>query len=269
MPRPATRDDVTRRLAATGLADAPLIEIPLPDSASTWVVELRDGDLLELWEQARDALADVALHPVAAAPFGTSDWGAADLFSRVFYGDSDDSSPEAVIARSHTLSVADAVAHFTSPNEWAVSDWDDIVGQQLGLTEHYYGSVPDPAVVAEVVPGSELELERRLMAWEESVSPTHPPATSESFAWFDPRPSAPAGLVLLPVSEPCDAAAYLSYYGAEGEGGHAALMHHRPPGRMCASAGPASLARRALVPARAAVTPQRSRDVQRSGTVAA
>jgi hypothetical protein len=223
VPDPSTRDDVTRRLAATGLAGAPLAEVPLPDGTSTWVVDLRDGDLPALWAQARDALADVALHPVGVTTWGAGDWGEADLFSRFYYGNSLDQSPEAVIARSHTLSVADAARAFASPSEWAVSNWADVVDHHLRLTEHDYGSVPDPALAADVPAGDELELERRLLAWEESVTPTHPPATSESFSWYEPRPHQPVGLVLLPVSEPCDAAAYLSFFGADGDDKHDAL----------------------------------------------
>jgi len=211
---------VVDRLGTTAVAGAPVTEVPLPAGAgATWIVDLAGGDLVTTWAQARDALADLGVYPVAVSTWGLGDWPAADLFSRFFYGD--DSPPDAVIARARTLSVADALGRFDRTDPWAAENWDDILEWQLGLTSRDYGSAPDPAAIADVERGDEPALERRLMEWEEALRPTDAPATSESFGWFDP--SDPVGLALVPVDDPCHAAAYLSFYGAEGAGGHEAL----------------------------------------------
>ena len=53
---------------------------------------------------------------------------------------------------------------------------------------------------------------------------TDDPNIDLAFDWYEPRPNDPVGLVLLPIAEPCDAAAYLSFFGAEGDGRHEGLV---------------------------------------------
>jgi hypothetical protein len=212
-------DQVKSRLEATALGGATMTEVPLLD-ASTWVVDLPDGDLVPSWAQARDALADLGLYPVAITTWGEQgDWTAADPFDRFFYGDG--AEPDDVIAGALTLSVEDALGHFTIEDSWTVEHWDEVVESQLSLTRHLYGAAPDAATVADVTPGDEVELERRLLASEEAIRPTQAPDSSPSYGWFQPQE--PVGLVLLPLTDPSHAAAYLSFYGAEGPGGHEAL----------------------------------------------
>jgi hypothetical protein len=212
-------DLVNARLGATALAGAAMTEVPLLD-ASTWVVDLPEGDLLLIWVQARDAFADLGLHPVAITTWGEQgDWTAADPFDRFFYEDGVE--PDGVIAGARTLSVEDALGHFATEDAWTVENWDDVVESQLSLTRQHYDVAPDPTTVADVTPGDEIGLERRLFEWEEALRPTLTPDVNASYGWF--QPDAPVGLVLLPLAEPSHAAAYLSFYGAEGPGGHEAL----------------------------------------------
>jgi hypothetical protein len=210
---------VVERLATTALAGSRVTEVPLPEGV-TWIVDLPAGDLVATWAQARDALAGLGLYPVAVARFGGGDWPEEDLFSRFYYGE--DAAPETVIARSRELSVEDALGRYDWSHTSDADHWDEIVEVQLSLTARDYGSAPDPGDLADVAPGDEPGLERRLMEWEEAVRPTRDaPVTNESFAWFDPADG--PGLALVPVADPCHALAYLSFYGAEGAGGHEAL----------------------------------------------
>ena len=220
-----TPDDVARRLAGTALAGAPLTEVPLPEApGATWVIDLGGGDVVAAWREARDAVAGLGLYPVAVTTWGLPDWEAADLFSRFYYGGDEDAAPRSVIERSRALSVEEALLRFAFDDDWAAENWDDVVRHHLELTRRHAGAAPDAAMLADVPAGDELGLERRLMAWEEGHRPTDPPQLSESFGWFDPRPEDPVGLVLLPITEPCHAAGYLSFYGANGEGRHEALL---------------------------------------------
>jgi hypothetical protein len=129
-----------------------------------------------------------------------------------------------VIARAQALSVEQALERFPPSDDWAREHWDEVVEGHLDRTEEAYDGRPDGSVLADVPVGDELELERRLLVWEEARRPTTPPEPSVSFDWFDPRPDEPAGLVLLPLAEPSHASAYLSFYGAEGPGRHEALI---------------------------------------------
>ena len=218
----ASVEEVRRCLAPTALAGAPLSEVPLPDQGErTWVVDLDDGELVPFWTQARDALAPLGLHPVAVGSWGERDWLKADLFSRSSYGD--DAAPAAVIARSHGLSVDDALGRFPTLDDWTAEHWDDVVAGHLELTADGFGSAPEAADLADVPRGDELALQRRLLAWEEQRRPTSPGERVE-FGWFDPRPHDRVGLALLPVAQPCHAPAYLSFHGAEGDGLHEALI---------------------------------------------
>ena len=172
-------DDVTRRLSSTALAGSTLCEVLPRDGggASTWVVEIEARDLLGSWREVRDALAGVPLHPVAVTTWGQGhDWVGANLFNRFYYGTASDCSPEAVIARSQTLSVNDALRRF----------------QEDG--------------------------------GDDGMPATDDPNIDLAFDWYEPRPNDPVGLVLLPIAEPCDAAAYLSFFGAEGDGRHEGLV---------------------------------------------
>jgi len=224
-PAPRNPDDVARRLAGTALAGAPLIEVPLPEAPDvTWVIDLGDGDLVAAWREARDAVAGLGLYPVAVTTWGLPDWPAADLFSRFYYGRGDDVAPWSVITRSSELSVDEALLRFGFDDDWAAENWDDVVRHHVELAQRHAGAAPDEAVFADVPAGDELRLERRLMAWEEDQRPTDPPEPSESVGWFDPRPEDPAGLVLLPITEPWQVAGYLAFYGADGEGRHEALL---------------------------------------------
>lgn len=217
------RDAIIARLAAAGYADPALTEVPLPGGRSaTWVVDLPGRALAEGWTRAREALVDLELYPVAVTTWGERDWVRADLFSRFYYGD--DSDPDAIIARAETLSVEEALARFPGPDGWAADNWPSVMDHHLALTEHHYGSTPDRASLADILAGDEIALEGRLMAWEEARRRTRPPEVSESFGWYDPAPHDPVGLVLLPVTEPGHAAAYLSFYGADGAGRHEALV---------------------------------------------
>jgi hypothetical protein len=212
-------DQVTGRLARTSLAGAAMTEVPLLE-ASTWVVDLPTGDLLPSWTQAREALADLGLYPVAITTWGEQgDWSAAQPFARFYYGD--ESTPNDVIAGARTLAVNDALGRFTTDSSWAVENWEDVVEGQLSLTRQYYDTAPDPSSVADMTAGDEVALERRLLEWEEALRPTVSPDPNASFGWF--APDEPVGLALLPIAEPCHAAAYLSFYGADGPGGHEAL----------------------------------------------
>lgn len=215
---------VERCLTETVLAGAELNEVPLPEGGgSTWVVDTPAGDIVPLWTEARDALKPLGLYPVATTTWGEADWVKADLFDRFYYGDN--SAPDTVISRSRTLTIEEALDCFPSSGEWAMENWEDVVTHHLGLTERHYGDAPGAADLGDARRGDELALERRLLNWEEALRPT--PETgirSESYGWYDPRPRDPVGLVLLPLAEPCHAAAYLSFYGAEGEGQHEALI---------------------------------------------
>ena len=220
-----TPDGVARCLAGTALAGAPLSEVPLPEApGATWVIDLGDRDLVAAWREARKAVEGLGLYPVAVTTWGLPDWPAADLFSRFYYGGGEDVAPRSVIARSRALSAEEALRRFAFDDDWGAEHWDDVVRHHLELTRHHAGAAPDAAVLADVPVGDERGLERRLMAWEEDHRPTDPPELSASFGWFDPRPDDPAGLVLLPITEPCHAAGYLAFYGADGEGRHEALL---------------------------------------------
>lgn len=215
---PVTADEVRRRLP-----DAELTEVPLPgDTGPTWVVEPASGDdLVAAWTATRDAVGDLGLHPVAVTTWGSSSWPDADLFSRFYYGQGDDLAPDQVLARADDLSL-DAARHWFRRDE-PVDDWDEVVAFQLDRTEQDLGSRPDEGLWSVVPRGDEVGLERRLLDWEEERRPTHPPAPSSTFTWFDPRGDR-VGLALLPVSRPADALAYLSFFGADGDGGHEALI---------------------------------------------
>jgi Domain of unknown function (DUF4253) len=214
--------ELAERLAATALADAMLTEVPLPEGAgTTWVVDLPAGDLLSLWTEARRPLAALELYPVAVTGWGARDWIDADLFNRFYYGD--DSAPQAVIERAAALTLEDALGRYPVRHDWAAANWDNIVAHQLDVTRSHYRGAPDPAALGDVPIGDELALERVLLDWEEGVRPTNPPELDISFGWYDPPSVDRIGLVLLPVTEPCHAAAYLSFFGAEGPGRHESL----------------------------------------------
>jgi hypothetical protein len=124
---PARRnpDDVARCLAGTGLAGAPLIEVPLPEAPDvTWVIDLGGGDLAAAWREARDAVAGLGLYPVAVTTWGLSDWPAADLFSRFYHGGGADVAPWSVITRSSALSVEEALLQL-------MREWQGRFGAQL------------------------------------------------------------------------------------------------------------------------------------------
>jgi hypothetical protein len=198
--------------------------VPLPEAGeSTWVIDVPAGDIVPFWAEARDALRPLGLYPVATTTWGESDWVKADLFNRFYYGDN--SAPDTVISRSRALSIEEALGRFPASDEWAVENWEDVVAHHLDLTARYYGDAPGAADLGAVRRGDALALERRLLNWEEALRLT--PETgirSESFGWYDPRPHDPVGFALLPAEEPCHASAYLSFYGAEGEGRHEALI---------------------------------------------
>ena len=217
-------DDVARCLARTKLDGAPMTAVAVPGGASdTWIVDIADGDLVELWSEARDALAGLRLYPVAVTRWGDPDWQQADVFSRFYYGRASDPAPAAVIARSEVLTVDKALHRFTLVDNWAKEHWGDVVAHHLALTRRYFDDAPDPDDLAEIPAGEELVLERRLLEWEEAMRPTRPPDVSESFSWYEPRPAEPVGLALIPSIAPGHAAAFLSFYGAEGDGKHEAL----------------------------------------------
>jgi hypothetical protein len=218
-----TAHEIAECLATTSLSGESLSEVPLPDGqGATWVVDLPDGDLVSRWGEARDAVSALGLYPVAVTSWArpASDWVREDLFSRFYYGE--DSAPKAVIARSQALSVDEALNSFVRDRErnWTIEHWDQIVDFQLASTERDYGQRLDRAALRNVPPGDRVALERCLLDWEETVRPTSPPEANGAFGWFD---ADPVGLVLLPLAEPCHAAAYLSFYGAEGRGQHDAL----------------------------------------------
>ena len=219
MPVPV--EEVRRRLPG-----AQLTEVSLPeDAGATWVVELPpDDDLVGAWTATRDAVADLGLHPVAVADWGDDGWPAADLFSRFSYGEGPGTGPAQVLARAEELSVDAARDWFRrrGPGD-AGDDWGEVVAFELEVTEREVGARPDDDVWAGVRHGDAIGLERRLLRWEQERRPTEPAAPSTRFGWFDPT-GMRTGLVLLPVTAPADSLAHLSFFGADGRGGHEALV---------------------------------------------
>lgn len=198
------------------------MDLPEPGRC-TWVVDGWDGDLVRAWREAQAALAAIALYPVAVTSWGGDDWISADLFSRFYFGDGEDASPERVIARARELSLKQALARFAEPSDWEVENWEDVLEAHVDAAEAHVGEAPSPEVWTGVARGDEIALERRLLTWEEERRPSSEPEPNESFAWFQPR-GQPVGLALLPIDDPSHAAAYLSFYGAEGTGRHEALI---------------------------------------------
>ena len=215
--------EVERRLADSTLGDLPRVGVLLPgDLASTLVVEIADRDLLPTWREANEVLTGLDLCPVAVTSWGASTWTEGHLFSRFHYGDGD-TSPASVIERSRALTVDDALARFAHDDQWEIDNWDGAIEWQLASTERRVGSVPARTLWTDIPAGDVVELERRLLQWEETIRPTESSETSESLEWFDPRPHDRVALALLPVAASCDAFAFLSFYGAEGNGRHEAL----------------------------------------------
>lgn len=66
-----------------------------------------------------------------------------------------------------------------------------------------------------------VALERWLLDWEETRRPTVAPAQGGHLKWFEPDNCA---LLLLPTAASEEVPAYISFYGAEGEGGHERLI---------------------------------------------
>lgn len=215
-------------LEATPLVDAERTEVPLPrevaTGTTTWVVNLPAGDPLPCWRELRDALAPCGLYPLVVShdPPGAppGGWLETDLFwvERAARGVE---APDAIIRASRKMTFEDALGHFAHDMGWEATHWNEVLEQQLEHTRQRCGGLPPAARLAHVPVGDVHALECALMGWEEAVSPCEAPEESRSLDWFEP--DTPTGAVLLPITRPCEAFAYVPFFGAWGAGGHAAL----------------------------------------------
>lgn len=142
-----------------------------------------------------------------------------DVFSRFYYGDGDP-SPAEVIERAAALTAEDALApRLAREREWEAENWDEILSWQLDNTRRRVGRIPEDFGRPDP---DQLALERRLLAWEEDQAPTKGREDGGHIDWF--TPDDPCSLLLLPITQPEHAVAYVSFYGADGEGGHERLI---------------------------------------------
>jgi hypothetical protein len=184
-------------------------------------IDMVSAELRELWGAARELVPKLGRWPVAAMSWWNRpvDEG---VFARISYGDRD-SSPQAICERAERIDGKQALAPWLFDGEqYYARHWDKLVAFHLQQSEWRRGAAPTPEELgaAELRP-DHVELERRLLAWEEARQPSELPERGLHLDWFD---AGECSLLLLPTDRGEEAPAWLSFYGAEGEGGHERLI---------------------------------------------
>ena len=213
-------DEIVRALDGGLLAGRDVRELST-ESGFAYAVEISSAELRTAWKQARALVQRLGRWPVA-----TMGWnGPVDerVFSRFTYGD-EDNSPRAICDRARRLTREDALNRpllFDAESHYA-RDWVDVVQFQRDGTHRRVGAAPAlEEVLALDLRPDHVALERWLLDWEEARRPTREPDAGGHLTWFEPGKCT---LLLLPTPVSEEVPAYLSFYGAEGRGGHERLI---------------------------------------------
>jgi hypothetical protein len=216
-----SRDEVADALGGGFLEGREVRELAT-DWGVTFAVDIVPSELREAWRELRALVPRLGRWPVAAmgmldGPFDERS------FSRWLYGEGDN-SPQAICARARELTLEDALA---GPNgrdaqRYDAMFWDKHVEYQLDATRRRVGDAPPTEEVAALDLWPDMfALERWLFDWEEARQPTTAPEPGRHADWFEPPECT---LLLLPTALSEEVPAYLSFFGAEGPGGHERLI---------------------------------------------
>jgi hypothetical protein len=199
--------------------DVEPLTIPNSDEVA-FAVGIDPGELRDAWRDARGRLDRLGRWPVAATAWD-GDVDGDDLFDRHFF---DGASPAAVLARARELTVDDALARLrqTWPDEVFDERWEQDVDAERARTIDRVGTAPPREELLALRPDA-FALERRLLEAEEAERPTTEAEAGDHLDWFEPD-GQPVVLTLVPTRRSAEAAAYLSFFGADGLDGHAALV---------------------------------------------
>ena len=194
------------------------------------------NDAQHMWETLRKLLPRTGRWPVLYTLWGhpQNTWEdyvrAADIFTRRPFEwenrDDNDTSPEAIVARSELTSFEDLLqthAHLHSLNLW------EDYGYLLEKTKQRFGFCPDAEEVESLIKTKKIsnyvELEHWLLRWELqhiARNKSLPPADTGYLQWYVPQ-SEPQALILLPTANCWEALAYIHWYGAEAYGSETAI----------------------------------------------
>jgi hypothetical protein len=214
------RDEVVDALKGGVLRGREVRELST-EWGEVFAIDIAAAELREAWSEARTRLPETGRWPVAVTAWNgrVED----EIFSRWLYGEGDN-SPAAICERASALTLEDALArpHLLNAELYYAVEWERVVELELEYTRRRLGFAPaeDEVLSLDLRP-DHVALERWLLDWEEAREPTVAPAPGGHLKWFEPDNCA---LVLLPTAASEETPAYISFYGAEGEGGHERLI---------------------------------------------
>ena len=215
------RDEVSRALAGGVLAGREVREVKVLDGPEVgFEVDIAGEEVLSAWQAARALVDRLGRWPLSVDVQGE------DVYSRFFYY-GEDTSPQAVLERARSMTLAQALAHRhdSSVDDYVASDWDRIVSYSLEETARRIGSAPPIEAIQQAVPRPDFPaLESFLLDWEEARRPTVEPEPDAGLEWYDLSGEG-CVLVLLPTALTEEVPAYVSFYGCSGlSGGHETLV---------------------------------------------
>jgi len=221
---PSDYDAVVKALDAGLLAGRPVREVPTGWDIA-YAVDISPDEVRVAWQQARALVKRLGRWPIVTTSWGPAAVGEAD-FSRFYFGEGDN-APQAVCSRARELSREDAL-RWPSPldaESYFAREWRAVVQSDLDATLRRVGATPalDQVLALDLSP-DHVALERWLLEWEEARRPTTEPEDAGHLGWFEPDDMSACALLLLPTPASEEVPAYLSFFGAEGPGGHERLI---------------------------------------------
>ncbi|WP_376690226.1 DUF4253 domain-containing protein [Wenzhouxiangella sp. EGI_FJ10409] len=224
--------DAFRKLiegGSMGRAETCLLDIPDSDQAAI-AIRTSASTLIDDWKALRGMVEQTGRWPIVTIGWGQGGDGweeairSADLFMRepyqseVYDGVRHGLSPAALIAGASHVDIDQSLVEMAELNEEPI---EEILEFELEQIESVYGKAPDQAeVLAQIdtrAPTARMAMNQYLHQWllaqgcELQVETAH-------IDWFQPQDNDTLAIVLLPTANPCDAPAYLQWFGAESIG---------------------------------------------------
>jgi hypothetical protein len=213
---------VAAALDGSALSGRAVTILPVPSTDDVaFAVACEVSEVLSAWRSARDLVSRTGRWPVVAVAWNGLD----ELFIRFPFdnGSGADTSVAGIVSRADRLDPVDVLADLAAQDDrWDAYEY--LEPFEIPNTEQAVGSSPSAAEVrAALGPApSRAELDSWLLEWEQSRGGTVASRTAH-LEWFEPDGLA-LWLVLLPTTRSWEVPAYISFYGAEGEGGAERLV---------------------------------------------
>ncbi|WP_428268063.1 DUF4253 domain-containing protein [Haliangium sp.] len=153
--------DVLAQLARAGLGQRTATTLTAPNGDVVVAVEVGPGDVVEVWQTARQVGAHTSTYPVVTCCWSQAGtWEdalrAEDLFSRWSYeqeplvaGSPEDATPSALIAASRAVDIPQFLERCAA--ERGEEGLDECVELELELTASRFGEAPSHSFGAEIV----------------------------------------------------------------------------------------------------------------------